>query len=388
MIVARLIENGVFEHDKSIRNIFRDRLTPIAASPYMECISPLQQTKSPASLNWLIDLLINHVNTRLPHDAIGAGRLLFLKLGDSDPRLATYLHWLKNTAINIQEQVLAALDLQSETEDLANWQVEYISTILQADQFTKPPHMLLFFLVHGGETRWATQVERDLRKRTSNEAADLFRAILMRRVEPGRIDFQTHEYGWATARTLAPHGFAIPPFTELAQRVRPIKLSGAIEYARNLLTWAIFQDQASLKYILNRIRDDWDLLNVAPYQIQSCVPIPSSLETSPTRVMNELAALSSEDFAISLREHRIGRIPLRRHVGLDVSLNQASRNSGTPSDFVKLANDYPAAALSIWTKRHAYPTEQQERLDHPDCLEAIALTINNNPEVILERRTG
>ncbi len=76
-IAGHLLEDGVLESDKAIRNLFRDSLRPMLALNDTEFLSCLERVRGENTRAWLETYLAEQIKTMAPAESLGAGQLLW-----------------------------------------------------------------------------------------------------------------------------------------------------------------------------------------------------------------------------------------------------------------------------------------------------------------------
>jgi hypothetical protein len=86
LLAARLLQEGVLEEDKIVRDQFRKCLTPLLGSTLVDPLLPLIRVRQTNSLAWLLIVCCEQIQEADRSENIGAAILLSILLTDKDPR--------------------------------------------------------------------------------------------------------------------------------------------------------------------------------------------------------------------------------------------------------------------------------------------------------------
>jgi hypothetical protein len=86
ILAAKLLEEGVLEQNKSIRQKFWRCLEPLAASTNLELLKVLVKVNQPNSKTWLLNFLISCLKEKHPSENIGATIVLSQILPDDNDK--------------------------------------------------------------------------------------------------------------------------------------------------------------------------------------------------------------------------------------------------------------------------------------------------------------
>ncbi|MES2982676.1 MAG: hypothetical protein V4727_10210 [Verrucomicrobiota bacterium] len=108
LLAARLLQDGVLEQDKRIRNKFRNVIEPLTASIFLSDLEPIYQLGYPDSCNWLIDFCIERLREADYAESVGAAILLTRLLRDDDNRCREYLDIINSKPASYKSEVLGS----------------------------------------------------------------------------------------------------------------------------------------------------------------------------------------------------------------------------------------------------------------------------------------
>lgn len=112
--VIRLLQEGVLEQDKRMRQQFRKCLEPSSAFTEVELLQPLMQINQPNSYSWLNNFLISCLQDKSPSEAVGAAIVIIKTLPDDHEKVEWvsnflltsspgYLSWVLRSSMSYRE---------------------------------------------------------------------------------------------------------------------------------------------------------------------------------------------------------------------------------------------------------------------------------------------
>ena len=105
-IVSRLLAEGVLEHDKRVRQLFRRCLLPLFATMSSDFVTVLSSTAGRHSLAWLHDLLIDYIVEQSEAESVVAAASLITTLPDSHARMNPVLQYFRKSSFPFRSIVL------------------------------------------------------------------------------------------------------------------------------------------------------------------------------------------------------------------------------------------------------------------------------------------
>jgi hypothetical protein len=122
ILAARLLQEGVLEQDKRIRQQFRKSLEPLVGSMESTLLSPLTQINHPNSAAWLYTFLIDCLIERTCAENVGAGNILVQILPDNHERSSEVSEFISDAPSNYLSALLTSSsslqDLQIERHSI------------------------------------------------------------------------------------------------------------------------------------------------------------------------------------------------------------------------------------------------------------------------------
>ncbi|MDT5270394.1 MAG: hypothetical protein QOH49_2580 [Acidobacteriota bacterium] len=103
LLAARLLQEGVLEQDKRIRQQFRKCLEPLTAFTETSALISLINVIQPNSKQWLLNFLLDSLREADPSENIGAAIVLSFVLPDNDERAS----WVKDFLLSSSPQYIS-----------------------------------------------------------------------------------------------------------------------------------------------------------------------------------------------------------------------------------------------------------------------------------------
>jgi hypothetical protein len=110
VIAARLLQEGVLDQDKRVRQQFRKCLEPIFGSTNFNVLDTLREVQRAHSRTWLCDVVIDYLLESSESESIGAAIILPYLLHDDNYRLPQVADFLTGSSISYKRCVLRALE--------------------------------------------------------------------------------------------------------------------------------------------------------------------------------------------------------------------------------------------------------------------------------------
>lgn len=342
--ISRLMEDGVLEDDKGLRNLLRERLRPLVAARDFGLIQPLVDTNGLATRAWLKEFLFRALDECAALESLGAVLILFAILKDDEfadiERFRRY--WLRLEP-HSKENVFRALpDVYLEN---AKWRIQCLIEFLANEETYKfasqvLPHSLVFDSNQG----FQNQVIELIRSSLGIVSAELFALYSLPR-SPQQIE----NFGWA--RIYQANASIVPKdaLLKLSNQVEKVKLAGFFEVIKCALKYACRHTHESLVELFVILNDSWELLDFLPECIRELIPHTPSCDTS-NAVLQAIRLMTPDELAIAM-DTPDGRIWNRTS---SHSIQVRSLDNNAPAgkeDFYRLAETYPEVALKVWGYR-------------------------------------
>ncbi|MDT7689890.1 MAG: hypothetical protein QOE46_2649 [Acidobacteriota bacterium] len=116
LLAARLLQEGVLEQDKRIRQQFRKCLEPLTAFTEASALVPLIEVNQRNSKQWLLNFLLDSLREADPSESIGAAIVLSFVLPDNDERV----NWVKEFLLSSSPEYMSHVFISRAPEKYLN----------------------------------------------------------------------------------------------------------------------------------------------------------------------------------------------------------------------------------------------------------------------------
>ncbi|MCK5724030.1 MAG: hypothetical protein KAI84_15970, partial [Gammaproteobacteria bacterium] len=136
---ARLLQEGVLEQDKRLRQQFRKCLEPLTSSTQIDDLLPMILVSQTNSLTWLINFLFDALHEADRNESIGAVIVLTYVLPDDDKRVEVIREFLLDYPAEFNSIILEAIPTaeygMKEYPRQKEWYLDIILTLLLRPDF-------------------------------------------------------------------------------------------------------------------------------------------------------------------------------------------------------------------------------------------------------------
>jgi hypothetical protein len=341
LIVARLLEDGVLESDKSLRNLFRDRLRPLLTTRNGNVLSPLVGTQGPTSRLWLHEFCLRELEESLPVAVPGATSVLFSTLRDTDVSELRRFRacWDQMPAAEKATVLRANGVIHLRSTD--RWRIEWLADLLVDERCTMVAGDALrdaaLYDPGEGTGQVRARLRAELAGRTSAKLAAL---IDLYSYSDQRPDSDYVDFEWVSVAPVV----ELPPLsaelTSLARELADVSASGFIELVRLALIYVSDPSTEALRVLAGKVGASWRLVFSLPNVLRTRVSHLAQTY-SPKALLVRLA-----DVAFAPPKPMAARV-VRHKREVDDELG------GQYSEFDRLAQAYPDLAVELWARWHA-----------------------------------
>ena len=137
-IVSRILQEGVLEQDKSIRQRFRECLVPMASFCQTYRLRYLLDVRQENSKHWLLNFLLDQLRVLAPAENIGASLVLVALLPDAHPRaqeFVSYLHRSDRRYLSMVLTTRSQLRLERDESDVQGWLRDFVVALLRSSDW-------------------------------------------------------------------------------------------------------------------------------------------------------------------------------------------------------------------------------------------------------------
>ncbi|NPC50551.1 hypothetical protein HPC50_26210 [Corallococcus exiguus] len=372
-IVARLIEDGVLEQNKSLRNLFRDRLTPLATSSDMRCLDSLLATQGEESRLWLTDVMSSHMAQCRPQEAIGASRYLWSQSSEDSENLSANIEiWKSLSPEDFYETIRVDFHFAARnTSHNSTWKSDMLFDFLTSDlsgHFSAASLQLLLGRRPQSSKNWLQRLTQNAQQRKLR-TVELAIEIISPSPETTRIPANADHFGIVTV-----HPLVRVPEEKNLESLRKISASeettGVWRIVRSAASYATHQTVASYYRLLLDLGEHWTAIDILPIFLRSTIPIPNSRLISPARVLNAIRNLSDSDFHASLQGGQLGGISMKTYWHRQFHFD-STESQFRPNDMFRLIKQYPHVATELWCGNWSRHGTTRPSLTEPATLAAL-----------------
>lgn len=132
-IVSKLLSDGVLEVDKSLRNMFKNTLAPLAFSNSPYDVSDLITIEGPSSKKWIFDYMLEVFLKTDIQNAYGAAAYVYYVIDESSYRFSEALEKFNNESPEVMSKIISTMRHSS----LRPWQSTFLSNKLTDDKWSE-----------------------------------------------------------------------------------------------------------------------------------------------------------------------------------------------------------------------------------------------------------
>jgi hypothetical protein len=385
-MAARLLEEGVLEQDRRIRQQFRKCLEPLLALSTQRSLSALHGVTQPNSFGWLISFLLEHVREADRTESVGAGILLISLVADSDSRAEGLAHFLMSAP---QSYTLAVLhghpnvDHPRRKKPAANWVRTVVLKLLLRDEWTtlsvNDIHMLRRLLLVSNEQRLSVAVQVGLPR----EHAGLLAAFLSETASVPSKQESFEEYGVVSIESYK-HDWSSPSVDfGIFKETLPDEAAsapGILQFIYRVFKFAQTRSVVDLRPLAEFIAEHPNAFLALPGQIRAYAPFDT--RRNLVEQVQDIITASDDElsiFVLALQSKAPPVVKLGRTIrlGPKCSLPQ----------WIKLVNDAPDIvwrhwADDLWNKRLV---DRPPTFDIPDGVSALVTRLLAHPSLLVRQ---
>lgn len=348
IVVARLLQEGVLEQDKRIRQQFCNSLKPLAISTEVRLLSSLIQINQPDSKSWLYNFLLSCLQENNFNESLGATIVLVQILPDDHEYVEYVSKFIAESSPEYLSCILTSsliereLQVERHTKPSAtrikNWFVKAAKNILLKDRWIHLTQDAFNILI---------QVVRSNDKNSSNnfndfDLSDTEKKFIKLFILKDDTSFESTNY-----ESVKDYGLIkiMDWEYDCVEKISASNLSEDLSKSCNfiqiiqlILRFAKTSDRLELIEIFNWFdRKKCNLIHLFFFHLNLSLPIGTNYSLPITEQINNLNSIDDEEFHSQFnnnRKIRIIREKLTRHFNLDL--------------WKKLVDEYPALSMRIW----------------------------------------
>lgn len=385
LTASRLMQEGVLEQDKRMRQRFRSCLDAICAFTWMPEGDNLSLVTQPASRSWVINYLIEELHEKAKSESIGACAILFRMVLGGDELWPKVEQAFVHSSIDYQDAVLSCYTDMKPEDEVVPLHIAglIVDRLLGADWKSITKESLRSYLNLVGRIEGPLSQLVQYSNLVEEEVALLDGFVdRNKRHDAHTIDGIEVDFGIVRGTYIK------QDWTECLVASNDLKLP---DIARGIL------QLPNLIVRFSRTHKRHDFLNVLKFfgdrtmglfsnmqpHFRSLIPVIEE-DVKILEMMQIVEAMSEEDFRESLRTQSLGRFKLKRS-SLSFTINGNSLPvEVAAANFIPLIEQEPMVAAHTWFRRlvpwiHKELGEEDRSL----ILDAFQRSITCEPEVFL-----
>jgi hypothetical protein len=374
LLAARLLQEGVLEQDKRIRQQFRTALEPLCGLTGFIMLHPFTQVGQPNSRSWYLTFLIEAMREADRTESIGAATLLAYVLPDDDKRTPEVQALLLSSPTEYVTAVFEGrMEQRMYTRGSAppSWLVETALKVLLRPEWpcleSKGLRAARDVLQSSGNAAFQATETNTL----SPHHLELLRMFLLRRhAEEGKQPTIKVDYGIIKATFLDFDSDQLAfERLDLWDDLKLEDAPGVLQVVYRLLRFARSRSARHLFDTLRTIEGQRAIvLGVLPEELQALLPV--SGDTSASRQVQKLIDLGESGLQKLIDAVPPNQAAMSRRMN-DIELH----SDGSKEQWQQLVNDMPATALVMWSDSWWTAVRREDRPEFLDKAEAIECLI-------------
>lgn len=384
LISLRLLQEGVLEQDKRIRQQFRTSLSSLFSSAETSILHSLGQVQQGQSRIWLINFALDVLQETKSADSVGAAVALFLLLRDDDEQKSTFLQLIWADEDYFLSSVLTASSTRTSpvrhraNRVVRNWHLEIALNILFGPRWKN---------LSAAAINTCLDILRSSRQFTfahsqTTTLSKYGQKLLRFLIEPDRSKsrFRDIDYGFVRISIYENNDFInnIPSDLSGEAREDTDKLPELLQMAHFLLVFLKHRSRNTLVDLLTCIsklgRKAWDGM---PYEFRSLVPIRTDQDIAEQ--LAYFSSLSERDFATVIANPLVEFRPVRSRT---LSSFPEVNSPKFLEKWSQLVEDYPRTALQLWGS-HPMQSPYLDIQSSQDASKILMHKLIRKPEILL-----
>lgn len=365
-MIARLMEDGVLDSDKALRNLLKERLRPLIALRDIISLSPLIRTHGSASKAWLREFLFRGLEEGTTIESMGAAIVLVATLQDSDieelDRLRRY--WVR---LDNHQKLYIFNVTDGIQENIPFWKISYLF-----DYLAERGAYNEFLFMLDDDSDFILKMANIIKEKLGSEAAELFTLFTV-----SAEVYNLEEYSWV--KIYQKNSAIVPKSSMLAlcEKVKNVEYTGFFELLRCALLYGCSHEATDMVKFIFSLTDNWGMMNLLPDCIRELLPYDPAYPT-PSAMMQAIRAMSTEELAVSAKipDGRLWIHAPANRIQYSVSLSETVDEAR--KEFFRLLEKYPEIALRVWGYRREMA--QGDFFENTKIIEMIICIIKTQPQ--------
>lgn len=376
LLAARILQEGVLEQDKRMRQRFRNAIEPLAGSTAFDQLAQLVETHQPESKEWLISFFTDVLQELNWTENIGAALVLLEILPDGDARVEQ----VSAILLEAPAEYLGVIFTEQSNPEFSRkhsnhkWVGDVVLKLLLSANWTALGSSVISKLIGFLRSAVSAASRELVLAGLSPLERDLMSTLLLSHpqevtesdVDCGFVRFAHYITDWTTEGTLK--------FSESAPHPR-----GMLDLVYRVLIFHSARTLDNLRRVLKVAAPDFKLLEVLPDTLSALWPIDEHSEF--VKQCEELLALNNAGFVKLLESHQVGS----RLIARPLRIVQFSAVA-TFDDWKCVLANYPEFAPEVWSDifwRHVFNAKMPSSFESPEFVNALIDKLLQFPRLLL-----
>lgn len=359
ILTARLLQEGVLDEDKRIRQQFRKSLEPLAGFTEIDLLRGLTQVSRADSQSWLYNFLISQLQDHNSTESIGAAIVLAQILPDEHGKAEEVRNFLLSSPSSYLSYVISSnptrrdILLGRKSKFIRSW---FLETILKAILSSKWSHLTENALSSGLEVLSAYQENVfNIAKKLafSKLENDLLRILLNQDTHFERSDKYKVIKDYGSVEVFQGQLAWVSEFTELELSKEISEIPGVLQVCYLVVRFLKYQRHSELIEILRLFQSvDANLISIIFSQLKFHIPIDTKSSSSINAQIEKFSYISDKE----IKELRFA------HQEIKISDRYSRRQRLNPDLWQELVDDYPDLAIYLWSQDLVRQRENSKEL--------------------------
>lgn len=332
LVAAKLLADSVLEADKSIRNLFRTVLEPLAYSRRVADVRALLEVRAPASRAFVTNVMTEQL-LRSPGEATGAAIFLFEAADPTSSGFASLRRQLETLPPELFLPLVRELGHDwLDRWPAKPWQLEFIATKL-SDPAWRETIALMFRLHPDGSS--AKAFANVVLRIHGPLVARMWRLHGIQLAEPSLVV----KYGSVCVQQQDVDESSLGLIRALAEDLRSAEFSGFLGTLRAAVLHASKPTRGSTAALARACAERWDVLHALPDVLVATCVLPLGVGEDLDGLASRAELWDEDEYQL-----RCAACTPRRRVSFDMTAPLRL----SPGVFAELAREHPSFALHLW----------------------------------------
>jgi hypothetical protein len=361
ILSARLLQEGVLDEDKRIRQQFRKSLEPLAGFTEIDLLRGLAQVSRPDSQSWLYNFLISQLQDHNSTESIGAAIVLSQILPDEHGKTEEVSNFLLSSPSNYLSYVISSNPMRRDillgrkSKVIKTW---FLETILKAILSSKWSHLTenalissLEILIFYQENVFTiakklgfSKLENELLRILLNQDTQFWCSDKYKIIKDyGSVEVFQGQLAW------------VSEFTELDELSKEVsEIPGVLQVCYLAVRFLKYQSRSEFLGLL-RLFQNVDAHLISRLFSHLKIHVPIDIESSINAQIEKFRCISDKE----IKELRFNRQEIK------ISDRYSRKQKIKPDLWKELVDDYPDLALYLWSEGFVRQRENSKEMLSP-----------------------